>query len=103
MVAQQVLTIQRAKAAKLSMFTFEGVEIRLVPTCNAFITMNPGYAGRSELPDNLKVTPATDCVLQAHLVMLEWCQIAPQVPSKHFWALECCCCLSVLILVQLKC
>eukprot|EP00976_Prorocentrum_cordatum_P036648 745650-Prorocentrum_minimum.AAC.2 len=44
-VAQQVLTIQRALAAKVERFMFEGVEIRLRQTCNAFITMNPGYAG----------------------------------------------------------
>uniref|UniRef100_A0A1I8PY36 AAA+ ATPase domain-containing protein n=1 Tax=Stomoxys calcitrans TaxID=35570 RepID=A0A1I8PY36_STOCA len=53
-VAVQVKTIQEAIKRNKSEFMFMGETIALVPSVGIFITMNPGYAGRTELPENLK-------------------------------------------------
>lgn len=53
-VAGQITSLQEAKRSNSTKFTLDGQTNALLPTANVFITMNPGYAGRSELPDNLK-------------------------------------------------
>ena len=53
-IAQQMHVLRSAKLSQSIRFIFEGRDIRLNATCGIFITMNPGYAGRQELPDNLK-------------------------------------------------
>ena len=55
-VAQQVLSILNAKKSGVTQFQFPGdpQNVTLIAACGFFITMNPGYAGRQELPENLK-------------------------------------------------
>uniref|UniRef100_A0A8C9IS29 Dynein axonemal heavy chain 17 n=1 Tax=Piliocolobus tephrosceles TaxID=591936 RepID=A0A8C9IS29_9PRIM len=53
-IAVQVKCVQDAIRAKKKTFNFLGEIIGLIPTVGIFITMNPGYAGRTELPENLK-------------------------------------------------
>ncbi len=55
-VSTQYKTILDAIRAKKDRFDFEEENIPLcsAPYCCSFITMNPGYAGRTELPESVK-------------------------------------------------
>ena len=53
-VAQQIQTILDAIKKGETKTAFAETTIEVQKECGIFITMNPGYAGRTELPDNLK-------------------------------------------------
>ena len=53
-VTTQISSIQLSLAQGKDSWFLMTREVRLLPTIGIFITMNPNYEGRSELPDNLK-------------------------------------------------
>lgn len=93
-ISTQVKTCLDAQKEKKRKFIFlEEGEISLEDTAGFFITMNPGYAGRTELPDNLKalfrscamVTPDLVLICE-NMLMSEGFALAREL-SKKFVAL----------------
>ncbi|KAA6419077.1 MAG: flagellar outer dynein arm heavy chain beta [Trebouxia sp. A1-2] len=67
----QYKTVLDALRARKERFVFEDIEVTLRSTVMAFITMNPGYPGRAELPESLKALfrPVSMCVPDMALIV----------------------------------
>ena len=68
--ATQFKSVTDAIKANKSRFMLMGTEIALDVTCGVFITMNPGYIGRAELPQDLKALFRPITVVVPDLAMI---------------------------------
>jgi dynein heavy chain len=66
----QFKAVTDAIRQKAKRFVIQDDEVDLDPSCGAYITMNPGYIGRSELPEGLKALfrPITVVVPDLNLI-----------------------------------
>uniref|UniRef100_A0A8C7PKH0 AAA+ ATPase domain-containing protein n=1 Tax=Oncorhynchus mykiss TaxID=8022 RepID=A0A8C7PKH0_ONCMY len=72
-ISSQIQTIRNALILHLKRFHFEGQEISMDDRMGIFITMNPGYAGRTELPESVKALFRPVVVIVPDLQMI--CEI----------------------------
>eukprot|EP00698_Gefionella_okellyi_P008565 TRINITY_DN2129_c0_g1_i1.p1 TRINITY_DN2129_c0_g1~~TRINITY_DN2129_c0_g1_i1.p1 ORF type:complete len:4495 (+),score=1467.97 TRINITY_DN2129_c0_g1_i1:46-13530(+) len=91
-VAAQIACVFMAlKSAKPTFIFSDGQKIPLELTAGCFITMNPGYAGRTELPENMKalfrtiavVVPDRQIIMRVRLAASGF-QEATQLGKKFF-------------------
>lgn len=54
-MAQQISTIEKAKAQRVPKILFEETTLKLDPTCAIFVTMNPDYPGKYETELNVRI------------------------------------------------
>ena len=87
--AVQFKAVTDAVKGNVKMFVLQDDNIRLDPSCGAFITMNPGYLGRAELPEGLKALfrPITVVVPDLQLIcenmlMAEGFETAKELSTK---------------------
>eukprot|EP00760_Papus_ankaliazontas_P001566 PhM_4_TR10512/c1_g1_i1/m.53321/K10408/DNAH; dynein heavy chain, axonemal len=97
-VAQQILGLFTALKQRKTEFMFaDNTMCKLFSTTGVFVTMNPGYAGRQELPENLKVmfrsvsmmVPERDAIMKVKLASAGYKSAGPL--SKKFMVLYSMC------------
>ena len=88
-VAQQILS-SSLPSRRQDALRLRGREIKLDPTCGIFVTMNPGYAGRSELPENLKALLRPMSMMKPDMAMImELCSLRRASRRPRSWRRRC--------------